>query len=41
MAVKDGVVTLGGYVQSYAQKRAAEQAVAKVAGVRAVAEDIR
>jgi osmotically-inducible protein OsmY len=41
VAVKDGVVTLGGYVQSYAQKRAAEQAVAKVAGVRAVAEDIQ
>ena len=41
VAVKDGVVTLGGYVQSYAQKRAAEQAVARVAGVRAVAEDIQ
>ena len=41
VAVKDGVVTLGGYVQSYAQKRAAEHAVARVAGVRAVAEDIQ
>jgi osmotically-inducible protein OsmY len=41
IAVKDGVVTLGGYVQSYAQKRAAEQAVSRVAGVRAVAEDIQ
>lgn len=41
VAVKDGVVTLGGYVQSYAQKRAAEYAVARVAGVRAVAEDIQ
>lgn len=41
VVVKDGVVTLGGYVQSYAQKRAAEQAVARVAGVRAVAEDIQ
>ena len=41
VAVKDGVVTLGGYVQSYAQKRAAEHAVARVAGVKAVAEDIQ
>lgn len=35
------MVTLAGYVQSYAQKRAAEHAVTKVAGVRAVAEDIQ
>ena len=41
VAVKDGVVTLGGFVQSYAQKRAAENAVARVAGVRAIAEDIQ
>lgn len=41
VAVKDGVVTLGGYVQSYAQKRAAEHAVSRVAGVRAIAEDIQ
>lgn len=41
VSVKDGVVTLTGYVQSYAQKRAAEKAVARVAGVRAVAEDIQ
>jgi osmotically-inducible protein OsmY len=41
VAVKDGVVTLGGYVQTYAQKRAAEYAVARVAGVKAVAEDIQ
>jgi osmotically-inducible protein OsmY len=41
VAVKDGVVTLSGYVQTYAQKRAAEYAVAKVAGVKAVAEDIQ
>ena len=40
VAVKDGVVTLGGFVQSFAQKRAAELAVARVAGVRAVAENI-
>ncbi len=41
VAVKDGVVTLSGYVQSYSQKRAAEQAAARVAGVKAVAEDIQ
>jgi osmotically-inducible protein OsmY len=41
VAVKDGVVTLGGDVQSFAQKRAAEHAVARVAGVKAVAEDIQ
>ena len=41
VSVKNGVVTLSGYVQSYAQKRAAEKAVARVAGVRAVAEDIQ
>ncbi|HEY4955448.1 MAG TPA: BON domain-containing protein [Gemmatimonadaceae bacterium] len=40
VAVKDGVVTLGGHVQSFAQKRAAEHAVSRVAGVKAVAEDI-
>ena len=39
VAVKDGVVTLGGYVHSFAQKRAAEHAVSRVAGVKAVAED--
>lgn len=38
IAVKDGVVTLGGTVQSYAQKRAAEVAVERISGVRAVAE---
>jgi osmotically-inducible protein OsmY len=41
VAVKDGVVTLGGYVHSFAQKRAAEHAVSRVAGVKAVAEDIQ
>ena len=41
VSVKGGVVTLSGYVQSYAQKRAAEKAVTRVAGVLAVAEDIQ
>lgn len=40
-AVKDGVVTLAGYVQCYAQKVAAERAAARVAGVKAVADDLQ
>lgn len=38
--VDDGVVTLTGTVDSYAKKYAAEQAVFRVDGVRAVANDI-
>lgn len=38
--VKEGVVILAGYVPSYAQKRAAEQAVLRVPGVKAVVEEI-
>jgi osmotically-inducible protein OsmY len=41
VAVKDRVVTLSGNVDSYAKKRAAEQAVKRVAGVQAVAEEIK
>ena len=41
VAVKDGVVTLSGYVDSYAQKLAAERAAARVFGVRALAEALR
>jgi osmotically-inducible protein OsmY len=40
VAVEDGVVTLTGFVDSYATKLAAERAARGVAGVRAVAEDI-
>jgi len=40
VAVKDGVVTLRGIVDSYAQKVAAERAAGRVRGVRAVAEEI-
>ena len=40
VAAKDGVVTLSGNVDSYAQKAAAEHAVKRVAGVKAVAEEI-
>jgi osmotically-inducible protein OsmY len=41
VAVKDGVVTLSGNVDSYAKKGAAEDAVKRVAGVKAVAEEIK
>lgn len=40
VAVKDGIVTLSGQVDSYAKKVAAEKAAKKVRGVRAIAEDI-
>src|SRR5690242_5480296 len=40
VAVKDGIVTLSGYVPSYVQKVAVEEAVQRVPGVRAVAEDM-
>jgi osmotically-inducible protein OsmY len=40
VAVADGVVTLTGYVKSYAEKIAAERAVKRVKGVKAIAEEI-
>jgi osmotically-inducible protein OsmY len=40
VAAKDGVVTLSGSVSSYAQKKNAERATKRVAGVKAVAEDL-
>jgi osmotically-inducible protein OsmY len=40
VAVDNGVVTLTGHVASYAEKVAAERAVARVKGVRAIAENI-
>ncbi|HET9635214.1 MAG TPA: BON domain-containing protein [Gemmatimonadaceae bacterium] len=40
VAVKDAVVTLTGFVDSYAQKYAAERVASSVSGVRAVAEDL-
>ena len=39
-AVADGVVTLTGHVSSYAEKVAAERAVRRVRGVRAIAQEI-
>jgi osmotically-inducible protein OsmY len=40
VAVKDGVVTLTGYVDSYLKKWATEQTAHRVRGVKAVANDI-
>lgn len=40
VAAKDGVVTLTGFIDSYAGKLAAERAVKRARGVRAVANDI-
>jgi osmotically-inducible protein OsmY len=40
VSVKDGVVTLTGWVDSYLKKWSAEEAAHRVAGVRAVANDI-
>lgn len=41
VAVNDGVVTLSGYVKSYPEKMAAEKAARRVAGVTAIAEEIK
>src|SRR5437879_4817429 len=41
VAVKDGVVTLSGFVSSYMGKDAAEKAAKRVYGVRAVANDVQ
>jgi osmotically-inducible protein OsmY len=40
VAAKDGVITLGGTVDTYAQRYAAERAVERVKGVRAIANDL-
>lgn len=41
VAVKDGVVTLTGFVSSFWEKDAAEKAVKRVYGVRGVANDLQ
>lgn len=41
VAVKDGIVTLSGRVDAYAKKTSAEKAAKRVAGVKAIAEDIQ
>lgn len=40
MAVKDGIVTLSGEVETFLQKHAVERAVRRVAGVRGIALDL-
>jgi osmotically-inducible protein OsmY len=40
VGVKDGVVTLSGYVDTYGEKWAARHAVVRVFGVKAVAEEL-
>src|SRR5437660_815252 len=40
VAVKDGIVTLTGWVDSYWKKKSAEEAAHRVPGVKAVANDI-
>jgi osmotically-inducible protein OsmY len=40
IGVRDGIVTLAGFVDSYADKWRAERVVARVKGVRAVANDL-
>lgn len=41
VAVKNGIVTLSGHVDTYAKKIAAEKAAKRVSGVKVVAEDIQ
>jgi osmotically-inducible protein OsmY len=41
VSVHDGIVTLNGFVKSYAEKQAAERAVQRVSGVKAIAEEIK
>lgn len=40
VSIRDGVVSLSGHVASFAEKQAAEQAVRRVKGVRAVAQEL-
>ena len=41
VTIKDGIVTLAGFVKSYTDKYEAEAAVKRVAGVLGVANDLR
>ena len=40
VAVKDGVVTLAGHLDTFAEKCMAERAVRRVAGVKAIVQNI-
>lgn len=41
VAVKNGIVTLSGQVDAYSKKMTAENAVKKIVGVKAIAEDMQ
>lgn len=41
VSVVDGVVSLNGFVKSYAEKQAAERAAKRISGVHAIAEEIK
>ncbi len=41
VTAKDGVISLSGYVDTYPEKAAAERAVGRVKGVKAVAEELK
>ncbi|MET0944158.1 MAG: BON domain-containing protein [Flavobacterium sp.] len=41
VSVDDGIVTLGGPVDNYTQKKEAEQTVKNIAGVKAVVDDVK
>lgn len=41
VSVQDCIVTLGGTVDNYTQKREAEQAVKNIAGVKAIVDDVK
>jgi osmotically-inducible protein OsmY len=41
VSVRDGVVTLSGYVDTFIEKTAAERAAKRVSGVEAIAEEIK
>lgn len=41
VAAKDGVVTLSGYVDTFAEKYMAERAAERVSGVKAIADDLK
>lgn len=40
VSVRDGVVTLSGHVESYAEKFAAERAACRIKGVKAIAQEL-
>jgi osmotically-inducible protein OsmY len=41
VSVRDGIVTLDGYVDSFVEKMAAERVASRVAGVNAIAQEIK